>query len=178
MTVNYAKIGAAMHQAISVHGEQKYSDRPYAVHLLEVYEICKDADRNDHGLLCAAWLHDAVEDTDLCIGDVQTLHGSRVAELVNAVTDGDGENRRARKERPYSLIPTVRGALTLKLADRLANIRSCVRSGNVGLLRMYSRESRVFHERLIHPVYHSMLQHDRCLWFMTLKALEEGVSNE
>jgi GTP pyrophosphokinase len=71
-------------------------------------------------LLIAALLHDIVENTDVSLSEVQDRFGERVAHLVDAVTNREGESAadsalRARDE--------GRDALLLRLCDRLDGIR-------------------------------------------------------
>ena len=78
----------------------------------------KDAD-----LLAAAWLHDVVEDTSVTVAEVKTEFGDRVGALVDALTDGPGKTRIEKKAKPYRMLPTIPGATTVKVADRIANAR-------------------------------------------------------
>ena len=162
-TCDIVLVGRAMHMAIEAHADQKYGERPYYTHLLEVYEHVRATDPEDAELAAAAWLHDAVEDTYLTAEVIlNDLDSQRVADLVYAVSDGPGANRRERKELPYTVIPTVPGALVLKMCDRLANIRSCIRTENEGLLSMYRKEHETFRARLIRD--RALTQDERMLW--------------
>lgn len=63
-----------------------------------------------------------------------------ISELVQSVTDEAGHNRKGRKRltnEKLSRLPAASIALRVKLADRVANVRSCVQEQNKGLLRMY-----------------------------------------
>ncbi len=121
------------------HVHQRYNDRPYSVHLEAVVGILRERGHDSPAMLAAGWLHDAVEDTGLPIDDVRERFGAEVAELVWAVT-GQGPNRKARVADAYRKLNAYPAAVTLKLADRLANVRACVESGNQPLLQMYTRE--------------------------------------
>jgi (p)ppGpp synthase/HD superfamily hydrolase len=70
-----------------------------------------------------------VEDTDVTIEEVYAEFGTRVGNLVDALTDGDGPTRLIKKQKPYAMIPNVKGAVLVKLADRIANVRHTVREG-------------------------------------------------
>ena len=133
--------------AAKAHEGQKYAGEPYTVHLDAVVAILREFKVNDPDVIAAGFLHDVIEDTAATKEDLVEHFGQRVADLVDAVTDGEGKNRAERKERPYRLIPTVPGALTVKLADRAANIISCLES-NPGLLKMYRKEHLTFAIRL------------------------------
>ncbi len=136
--------------AAAAHEGQRYGEHPYTFHLAEVVSCLDRFGLTDPVILAAGWLHDVVEDTDVTLAQVAALAGDEVAVIVDAVTDGEGSSRRERKARPYRLIPTVAGALEVKLADRIANVSSALQS-RPGLLKMYQREQRVFRGALYRP---------------------------
>jgi len=72
-----------------------------------------------------------------------------VANLVRAVTDEPGNNRKQRKIATY---PKIRAygieAVALKLADRIANVEHCIEVGNTSLLQMYYKEHLDFSKAL------------------------------
>jgi (p)ppGpp synthase/HD superfamily hydrolase len=67
--------------AIAAHGNQRYGEQPYEVHLAAVRQVLFDF---GHGgeLAIAAWLHDTVEDTDVTVEQIELEFGSAVAALV------------------------------------------------------------------------------------------------
>lgn len=133
--------------ALKFHGEQKYGDLPYEVHLDHVVGVLRRFGVTDHDLLCAGFLHDVIEDTEATKAMVAIFTNDRVAELVDAISDGEGRNRKERKERPYNLIPAVKGAVILKLADRIANLENG-HANESSLVGMYRKEQPYFEERL------------------------------
>lgn len=144
-------VETARSMATKAHATQRYGDLPYTVHLGDVVEVLRRFElADDVELIAAAWLHDAVEDTELTVPQVRAVLGERVASLVDAVTDGPGANRRERKARPYTMIPKTPGAIAVKLADRIANVESARRS-RPRLLAMYRKEHSTFREKLYRP---------------------------
>ncbi len=137
--------------AATKHGNQQYSTGlPYTHHLAAVEEVlrrfghgCDHVDPSSMDLLEAAWLHDIVEDTGTKVKEIAEMFGPRVAELVEAVTDEPGPNRRTRKALTYPKIRSMPGAVRLKLADRTANVES---GGD--LVDMYRREQEDFYRAL------------------------------
>ncbi len=117
------KIQQAQEFAALKHQDQKYGEFQYTYHTNMVYQIIFDIGVKDEDILIAAHLHDILEDTDTTKDEISTFFGYRVAELVEAVT-GRGPTR---KERNYNAYTKIRDcgddAVTLKLADRLANVR-------------------------------------------------------
>ena len=85
---------------------------------------------HDDDLTAAAWLHDVVEDTDVTIEEIYREFGPRVGDLVDALTDGEGATRVEKKQKPYQTIPNVSGAVVVKLADRIANVRHTISEGS------------------------------------------------
>lgn len=105
--------------AIAAHGEQRYGERPYRVHLAAVRQVLDDFGY-DGDLGLAAWLHDVVEDTPVTAEEVESRFGRAVLDLVWAVT-GVGPDRPARNLDAYTKIAAHPPAVILKLADRTAN---------------------------------------------------------
>lgn len=138
------KIDAAEYFARGAHLGQKHGDRPYYTHPRNVAQIIKewalDEERFDTPLLmCGAWLHDVIEDTPATYQDILQLFGREVAELVWAVTDELGRNRKERKERTYPKIFATPESTLLKLADLYSNVTGAVRE-NTKQLQMYQKE--------------------------------------
>ncbi len=122
--------------AAQKHKDQFYAGGlPYTHHLLDVENTLRRFGFNEEELLVAAWLHDVVEDTDTKLKDISELFGDRVAELVGAVTNEEGPNRKVRSALTYPKIRHTPGATALKLADRIANTTT---GGK--LLAMYKKE--------------------------------------
>lgn len=130
------------------HTGQVYSSGlPYTHHLAAVENVLRRFQVVDENLLTASWLHDVVEDTATKLKEIEEMFGAEVARLVHAVTNEPGQNRRARHAATY---PKIReagtDAITLKLADRIANVES---GGN--LVGMYRKEHEDFKRSLYTP---------------------------
>lgn len=136
--------------AVAVHRHQKYGNEPYTKHLKDVVAVLKSFAINDPYLLAAAWLHDAVEDTELTILSVQAEFGADVASLVYAVTTEPGKNRKERNAKTYPKIKAIKEAVYLKLADRIANVQASIES-NPQKLKMYQKEFPDFQKALKQP---------------------------
>jgi GTP pyrophosphokinase len=112
----------------SHRGQLRRSGDPYISHPLAVAQIVADLGM-EPPTLCAALLHDTVEDTALSLTDVTRDFGEDVARLVDGVTKLDkvryGESAEAETIRKMVIAmakdPKV---LILKLADRLHNVRT------------------------------------------------------
>jgi hypothetical protein len=136
--------------AKEAHGTQRYGDRPYVGHLDDVVQVLRKHGVQDTDTLCAGYLHDTVEDTDMTLEHIALVFGSRTQELVWAVTNPSGGNRKSHHAVTYPQIVKA-GAVVLKLADRIANVTSCLVDNNTKLLKMYVGEYEDFKEALHRP---------------------------
>ena len=123
-----------VHRAVAFarehHGsQQRPTGAPYLEHLLEALEVLvRGAGVTDPELLCAAVLHDVVEDTGCTLTDVEAAFGARVAELVGWVTIPDpapGQDKTSVKEEYLrGLTAAPHDAVLVKLADRASNVQT------------------------------------------------------
>ena len=109
-------------------GQTRKSGTPYITHPLAVAELLA-AIGMDTTTLAAALLHDAVEDTDLLIGQVKAEFGPEVAMLVDGVTKLDGarwgDHAEAETFRKMIMAASIDlRVLVIKLADRVHNMRT------------------------------------------------------
>lgn len=132
--------------AATKHADQKYGGLPYTHHLAAVEAVLRRFNVTDDDMLTAAWLHDVVEDTPTKLKEIAELFGERVAALVGAVTNEEDPNRKIRAMLTYPKIRSVSGAVTLKLADRIANVEN-----GGSLVSMYAREYDDFRRALYTP---------------------------
>lgn len=138
-------IQAAISLATIAHKHQKYGDDPYTAHLAHVYEVLTRFKVTDEDLLVAAWLHDILEDTTTTRSHLELTFGKNVADLVYKVTNEAGVNRKARHAATYPKIVADERAVTLKLADRIANTERSIET-NDDKLGMYAKEYPAFRE--------------------------------
>src|SRR5690242_6109831 len=66
-------------------GQQRDSGTPYIEHPLQVARTLADL-QMDTATICAAFLHDVVEDTSVELAEIETRFGAEVARLVDGVT--------------------------------------------------------------------------------------------
>lgn len=133
--------------ALAAHGSQMYGTQPYAVHLDAVVGLLSPYGTEAQII---GYLHDVVEDTAVTESDIRHHFGPRIAECVSLLTDAPGASRAERKARTYARLATVVGAselaLVVKVADRLANVRTCVLDDRRGLHAVYRREQPAFRQ--------------------------------
>lgn len=145
------------------HASQTYGERPYTYHLACVVRVLVRFGVEDDELIAAAWLHDVIEDTDTRYEDVAAAHGERVAEIVWALTDGDGATRAERKAHAYRKIRVTPGAAVVKVADRIANCEEA------GKLSMYRNEHPTFRDVVASAAPGAMLEHLDALLHLALE---------
>ncbi|MFN2612544.1 MAG: bifunctional (p)ppGpp synthetase/guanosine-3',5'-bis(diphosphate) 3'-pyrophosphohydrolase [Solirubrobacterales bacterium] len=113
------------------HAHQvRKSGEDFITHPLGVARICAGM-RLDTETLCAALLHDTVEDTSASLEQVESEFGEEVAQLVDGVTKLTGITFRSRDEHQaenyrkmmVAMASDVR-VILIKLADRLHNMRT------------------------------------------------------
>ena len=86
---NLNKVRSAYEYAKEMHnGQKRESGEPYITHPLAVATILIDLGM-DTDAICAALLHDVVEDTEATYDDVKKKFGADVANLVDGVTKLD-----------------------------------------------------------------------------------------
>lgn len=102
------------------------AQEPYINHLIEVAElVVQGNDHLDANLVMAALLHDSIEDTDVSREDLVARFGEDVASLVAEVTDDKSLPKEVRKALQVDHAPKLsERAQTLKLADKISNLRS------------------------------------------------------
>ena len=113
------------------YGIRRRSGEPYILHPIAVAHIaCKDIGLGSTSI-CAALLHDVVEDTDYTVEDISNLFGEKVAQIVSGLTKISGgvfgEQASAQAENFRKLIVTMSTdirVVLIKIADRLHNMRT------------------------------------------------------
>ncbi len=129
--VDDAVLGAAYDFAVKHHGAQlRASGDPYYSHPVAVASLLTDLKLDEHTII-AGLLHDVVEDTEVCLGDIEGTFGRDVADLVDGVTKltrleyQSEETKQAENFQKFILATTndIR-VLLVKLADRMHNMRT------------------------------------------------------
>jgi (p)ppGpp synthase/HD superfamily hydrolase len=129
---------------------------PYEYHLRSVVEVHSRFEqllspglRENCRLAC--WGHDVLEDTRNTYNDVKTALGEAVAEIIYAVTNEKGKNRKERaNERYYEGIRNTPGAVFVKLCDRIANVEYSIKTRS-RMADLYEKENPEFLKKLEVP---------------------------
>src|SRR5258705_3346932 len=131
LVVDRDRVEQAFVFACEHHADQRRkSGEDFIVHPVGVAKICAGM-RLDTETLCAALLHDTVEDTSASIEEVTERFGEEVASLVDGVTKLTGITFQSRDEQQaenyrkmmVAMATDIR-VILIKLADRLHNMRT------------------------------------------------------
>lgn len=134
----------ALEFATRAHGGQlrKFTNEAYIEHSKRVAETVRTVPHSTE-MICAAYLHDVVEDTPVEIGEIEKMFGEKVAELVADLTDEFIKdkyphlNRRARKDKEVARQANISNeSKTIKLADVIDNTPDIVKN-DPGFARKY-----------------------------------------
>ncbi len=127
-----AIITKAFNFANAAHkGIRRRSGEPYIMHPLAVAHIVVKEIGLGSTSICAALLHDVVEDTDYTVEDIENLFGKKIAQIVDGLTKisggvfGNQASKQAENFRKLILTMSedVR-VIIIKIADRLHNMRT------------------------------------------------------
>ena len=125
-------IGKAFNFARQAHkGVRRLSGEPYIMHPIAVAQIvCSEIGLGSTSI-CAALLHDVVEDTDFTVEDIENMFGPKIAQIVDGLTKISGgifgEQASAQAENFKKLLLTMSEdirVILIKIADRLHNMRT------------------------------------------------------
>jgi (p)ppGpp synthase/HD superfamily hydrolase len=108
------------------HKNQKRKDgvTPYSDHLEGVVNRLKNLGVTDKDVLCAAWLHDIIEDTDVTFDQINERFGREVAVIVLSLSK---DQNILKKDREIQYISQLKDASfqtkIIKLCDISANLK-------------------------------------------------------
>ena len=110
------------------HRDQRRKDvesSPYINHPIALANIlCNEGHVTDTNVICAALLHDTVEDTDTTPEELQREFGGEIRGIVMDVTDDKTLEKAERKQRQIEHAAHISDqAKLVKLADKISNLR-------------------------------------------------------
>jgi (p)ppGpp synthase/HD superfamily hydrolase len=128
---------------------------PYEFHLRMVAQVAEKfinlipdwTDGNEvfrDSIKLAAYGHDLIEDTRVSYNDVKEQLGQEAADIIYAVTNEKGKTRKERaNNRYYEGIRNTKGAVFVKLCDRIANVQYSKMTKS-RMFEMYKKENDDF----------------------------------
>ena len=110
------------------HREQRRKNAaasPYINHPIALANVLvNEGGVTDIPVLCAAILHDTVEDTETSFDELEARFGTEIADIVREVTDDNDLPKSRRKELQVEHAPNLsHRARLVKLADKICNLR-------------------------------------------------------
>ncbi len=112
--------------ACKKHKNQKRKDgiTPFSDHLEGVVNRLKNLGISNQDVLCAAWLHDTIEDTDTSFDEINEIFGNTISVLVLSLTK-DSELSKKERETQYiqQLKDSTLQAKIIKFCDISANLK-------------------------------------------------------
>ena len=112
-------------------GVRRLSGEPYIMHPIAVAQIACEEVGLGSTSICAALLHDVVEDTDYTTEDIENIFGPKIAQIVDGLTKISGgifgEQASAQAENFKKLLLTMSEdirVILIKICDRLHNMRT------------------------------------------------------
>ena len=112
-------------------GVRRLSGEPYIMHPIAVAQIACEEIGLGSTSICAALLHDVVEDTDYTVEDIENIFGPKIAQITDGLTKISGgifgDKASAQAESFKKLLLTMSDAIRvilIKISDRLHNMRT------------------------------------------------------
>ena len=112
-------------------GVRRLSGEPYIMHPIAVAQIACEEMGLGSTSICAALLHDVVEDTDYTTEDIENIFGPKIAQIVDGLTKISGgifgDHASAQAENFKKLLLTMSDdirVILIKICDRLHNMRT------------------------------------------------------
>ncbi|MDR2033810.1 MAG: HD domain-containing protein [Helicobacteraceae bacterium] len=127
----YALVFKALAFAAQKHRNQRRKggdQEPYINHPIALANcLTSEGAIDDADILCAAILHDTIEDTDTTAEELREIFGDAVTDLVLEVSDDKALEYSERKRLQIEHTPqSSHKAKQIKLADKICNLRDIV----------------------------------------------------
>ena len=116
------------------HRRKDAQASPYINHPIALADVLRnEGGVSNRTVICAALLHDTLEDTETSPEELQREFGRRISGVVLEVTDDKRLPKRERKRLQIEHAPGLsKSAKLVKLADKICNLRDVVSSPPVG----------------------------------------------
>lgn len=123
--------------AADKHRKQRRKDvdgSPYINHPISLADVLvNEGNVTDVTVLCAAVLHDTIEDTNTTREELALLFGDPIASIVLEVTDNKSLDKQVRKQLQIEHASNIsKEAKLVKLADKICNLRDILTSPPAG----------------------------------------------
>ena len=147
------------------HGQIRVSGEPYIEHPVAVAEMLARWGADDD-IIAAGVLHDTVEDTDLCLGEIRHTFGNRIADIILLMSKPSSEAEppvmtAIQTEMPVTMTSVFLHALFVKFCDRIHNLRTVAALSRERQRRMAVETIEVLYPAAVHvnPIVAETLRH-------------------
>lgn len=111
------------------HSSQRRKDAaksPYINHPIALVDVlANEGNVTDIQILCAAALHDTIEDTATTADELKSIFGEKITSIVLELTDDKSLPKHVRKEKQIEHAPHCSPeAKVVKIADMICNLRN------------------------------------------------------
>jgi guanosine-3',5'-bis(diphosphate) 3'-pyrophosphohydrolase len=114
------------------HGQSRNDEKetPYIFHPLGLADVLVNVGKiTDTNIICAALLHDTVEDTETTPEELTEIFGAEISDIVMEVTDDKSLDKDVRKQAQIDHAKHLsKQARAVKLADKICNLGDVVDS--------------------------------------------------
>lgn len=149
--MSYSKIQLADIYQTAAHGacgqKRKFSGLPYSVHPRAVASlIVHHTGFAREDIICAALLHDVVEDTHITLDEIEGVFGSHVGDIVAGMTKDTypGCTRAVKFSLETARLAKCGYAVkTIKLADSICNMQDYIKDDPKYAYEVYVPEKRI-----------------------------------
>lgn len=118
------------------HKNQRQDDAaalPYINHPIALASLLTEVGIIDSKIICAALLHDTLEDTETTYADLRMHFGRKISDIVLEVSDDkslpDADRRRLQVA---NTTVASKSAKLIKLADKICNLRDMINAPPIG----------------------------------------------
>ena len=123
--------------AADKHRNQRRKDAaasPYINHPIALVNVlANEGGITNNDVLCAAMLHDTIEDTETTEAELRLTFGDKITAIVLEVTDDKSLDKAARKQQQIEHAPHISiEAKMVKLADKICNLRDILATPPAG----------------------------------------------
>lgn len=119
------KVDAFADKAHAGHTHSNKANKPYIGHLRETAALVRESGGSVDEI-CAALLHDSVEDTEVTVEEIERNFNEHIAHLVSELTDPPGASKLPTLERKTNQAERVKQesdeVKRIKLSDQLSNV--------------------------------------------------------
>ena len=150
---------------------RKVGNIPYVTHPIRVAALLDKFGASEE-LVCAAYLHDVVEDTPIEIEEIEKEFGKRVTELVQSHTEDKSKTWKERKQHTIDILKTAESEVKqLIVADRFDNLLSLEKDLKEkgpavwGIFNAGYEDQKWYNESIVDMMDHGLQKEDRPPFF-------------